>query len=170
MKLNIIGIALGVILGVPAIVLGSSFTYSMVQGQSPSEAITTIGNQLNSLFGRVDSIEAEQQVISDRLDALEKDVSAPVVEVAPAITLSEQDAQLCAEMKESLAALNASLQEKKALLKQVKSMSREDVPEDDIQTQLKETTTRKNSLEGNIVQLEVKQKELIEKIEQESCI
>lgn len=76
MKLNIIGITLGIILGVPAVALGSSFTYSLVQGQSPSEAIVTIGDQINSLFGRVDSIEAEQQIISDRLDALEKDTSS----------------------------------------------------------------------------------------------
>lgn len=170
MKSHIVGIILGIILGVPAITLGSSFAYSLIQGQSPSDAIATIGDQLNVLFGRVDSIEAEQQVISDRLDALEKDVSAPVVEVAPAITLSEQDAQLCAEMKESLAALNASLQEKKALLKQVKSMSREDVPEDDIQTQLKETTTRKNSLEGDISLLVERQEKLVEEIKAKGCI
>jgi hypothetical protein len=73
-------------------------------------------------------------------------------------------------MKESLAALNASLQEKKALLKQVKSMSREDVPEDDIQTQLKETTTRKNSLEGDISLLVERQEKLVEEIKAKGCI
>lgn len=170
MKSHIVGIILGIILGVPAITLGSSFTYSLIQGQSPSDAIATIGDQLNALFGRVDSIEAEQQVISNRLDALEKDDSAPVLKEEPVVVQSEQDLQVCVEMKETLAEISASLQEKKALLKQVKSMSREDAPEGDIQTQLKETTVQKNSLEGNIVQLEVKQKELIEKIEQESCI
>lgn len=169
MKYKFIGITLGVILGVPAVALGSSFTYSLVQGQSPSEAITTIGEQIDSLFGRIGSIEAEQQIINDRLDALEKDDST-VTEAAPKTTLSEQNLQLCAEMKDSLAEINASLQEKKALLKQVKSMSREEVTEDDIQTQLKETAAKKNSLEGNISQLETRQKELVEKIKQESCI
>lgn len=170
MKLNIIGIALGVILGVPAIALGSSFTYSLVQGQTPSEAFITIGDQLNSLFGRVNAIEEEQQVISNRLDALEKDDSTTVVEVVPAITLSEQDAQLCAEMKESLAAFNTSLQEKKALLMRVKSMGREEASEDDFQTQLKETAAQKNSLEGNISLLSERQKKLVEEVKAKGCI
>lgn len=170
MKSHIVGIILGIILGVPAVTLGSSFTYSLIQGQSPSEAIATIGDQLNTLFGRVDSIEAEQQVISDRLDALEKDDSAPVLKEVPVVIQSEQDLQFCAEMKESLAEISTSLQEKKALLKQVKSMGREEVSEDDYQTQLKETAAKKNSLEGNITQLEIRQKELVENIKQESCI
>lgn len=170
MKLNIAGIALGVILGVPAIALGGSFTYSLVQGQSPSEAFSTIGDQINSLFGRVSSIEAEQQVMSDRLDALEKDDSEPVVIETPTVTQPVQDLEFCAELKESLVAINKSLQEKKALLKQVKSMGREDVPDSDIQAQLNKTSVKKNSLEGNIAQLETKQKELIDQIKQESCI
>ena len=170
MKSHIVGIVLGIILGVPAITLGSSFTYSLIQGQSPSDAIATIGDQLNALLGRVDSIEAEQQVISDRLDALEKDDSVPIVNEALVVTQSEQDLQLCAELKESLAEISVSLQEKKALLKQVKSMSREEVSEDDFQTQLKETAVKKNSLEGNIAQLEIRQKELVDQIKQESCI
>lgn len=169
MKLNIIGITLGVILGVPAVVLGSSFTYSLVQSQSPSEAIATIGGQLNSLFGRVTTIESQQQVISERLDALGKEDSA-VVEVASEITLSEQDAQLCAEMKESLAETNTSLQEKKALLKRVKSMGREEASEDDFQTQLKETAAKKNSLEGNISLLAERQKKLVEEAKAKGCI
>lgn len=169
MKSHIVGIILGIILGVPAVTLGSSFTYSLIQGQSPSEAIATIGDQLNTLFGRVDSIEAEQQVISNRLDALEKDDSVPIVKEVPVVTQSQQDLQLCAEIKESLTEINTSLQEKKALLKQVKSMGREEVSEDDYQTQLKETAAKKNSLEGNITQLEIRQKELVEKIKQESC-
>lgn len=170
MKSHIVGIILGIILGVPAVTLGSSFAYSLIQGQSPSDAIATIGDQLNALFGRVDSIEVEQQVISDRLDALEKDAPVPVVKEAAAVTQSEQDLRLCVEMKESLAEISASLQEKKALLKHVKSMGREEVSEADFQTQLKETAVKKNSLEGNIAQLEIRQKELIEKIKQESCI
>lgn len=170
MKSHIVGIILGIILGVPAITLGSSFTYSLIQGQSPSDAIATIGDQLNALFGRVDSIEAEQQVISNRLDALERDDSVPVLKEVPVVVQSEQDLQVCIEMKESLAEIGASLQEKKALLKQVKSMGREEVLEDDYQTQLKETSAKKNSLEGNIAQLEIKQKELVEKIKEESCI
>lgn len=170
MKSRIIGISVGLILAVPTIAFGSSFTYFLIQGQSPSDAVATIGDQLNALFGRVETIETEQQVVSDRLDALEKDDPVPVVKEAPVVVQSEQDLQVCAEMKESLAEINSSLQEKKALLKQVKSMGREEVSEDDYQTQLKETVVKKNSLEGNITQLEIRQKELIEKIKQESCI
>lgn len=73
MKFHILGIVLGVIVGLPAVALGSSFTYSLIQGQSPSQAVSAVGRQINSLFGKVDDTEAEQQVINDRLDVLEKE-------------------------------------------------------------------------------------------------
>lgn len=60
LKSHIIGIALGAILGLPAIVLGGSFTTSLIQGKTPSEAIVILGEQLDSLFGRVSTLETEQ--------------------------------------------------------------------------------------------------------------
>lgn len=72
MKLHIVGIALGVILGLPIVALGSSFTYSLIQGKTPAEAVTIIANQLDGLFGRVDTLEDKQQVLEDRVTSLEE--------------------------------------------------------------------------------------------------
>lgn len=82
MKLQILGIVLGVLFGVPAVAVGSSFTYSLVQGKTPSEAFSTVGNQIERLLGRVDTLESEQEDLSQRIQELEgeKTTASPRVE------------------------------------------------------------------------------------------
>jgi len=70
-KSHIFGIILGIILAVPTIALGGSFVTSLIQGKTPSEAVTIISEQLDSLFGRVSEIESKQEALDSRLDQLE---------------------------------------------------------------------------------------------------
>ncbi len=67
MKLQILGIVLGILFGVPAIAAGSSFTYSLIQGKSPDEAIAIIANQVDSLIGRVSVLEDEHAQLSEEV-------------------------------------------------------------------------------------------------------
>ncbi len=60
MKLKILVIALVVILGLPAVALGSSFTASLIQGKTPSEAVQILAEQIDSILGRVENLETQQ--------------------------------------------------------------------------------------------------------------
>lgn len=60
MKYKIIGIILGIVLGTPIVTLGSSFTISLIQGKTPSEAVGILGEQIDVLFGRVSTLETDQ--------------------------------------------------------------------------------------------------------------
>lgn len=72
MRHKILGIALGVSLGLPAVAFGGSFTYSLIQGKTPAEAITIIAEQIDGLFGRVDTLEDKQEVLEERITSLEE--------------------------------------------------------------------------------------------------
>ncbi len=124
MKLHIIGKVLGVLLGVPAVALGGSFATSLIQGQSPAEAVATIGNQFYSLLGRVSSIEAEQAAINERLDEVEiKQISqkpnaeseaSPTSKEEPSIelkvfALDEETKTTCAKARLEVRPANHSL-------------------------------------------------------------
>lgn len=60
MKTHVLGIVLGVLFGLPAVAFGSSFTYSLIQGKTPAEAVSIIATQVDVLFGRVDTLESQQ--------------------------------------------------------------------------------------------------------------
>jgi outer membrane murein-binding lipoprotein Lpp len=46
-----------VILGVPTLVAGGSFTTSLIAGKTPGEAVQIVAEQVDSLTGRVDNLE-----------------------------------------------------------------------------------------------------------------
>lgn len=70
-KSHIFGIILAIILAVPTVALCGSFVTSLIQGKTPSEAVTIISEQLDSLFGRVSEIETKQEVLDQRVGQLE---------------------------------------------------------------------------------------------------
>lgn len=49
-----------ILFGIPSISLGSSFVSSLIQGKTPAEAIQIIAEQLDTLFGRVQTLETQQ--------------------------------------------------------------------------------------------------------------
>lgn len=91
MKIHFIGIALGVILGVPAVAFGSSFISSLVQGKTPAEAVYVVSEQLDSLLGRVSEIESEQEELTERVIILEESVAEKPVESIPAESVQEEN-------------------------------------------------------------------------------
>jgi chromosome segregation ATPase len=71
MRKYIILIAIiGVILGLPTIALGGSFVSSLIQGKTPSEAVSIIAEQIDSLFGRVSNLETEQTAVNLEIERL----------------------------------------------------------------------------------------------------
>lgn len=70
MKKYIWVIAFVAIFALPTVAMGGSFVSSLIQGKSPSEAITILGEQLDSLFGRVSTLEVEQANTSQEIEKL----------------------------------------------------------------------------------------------------
>lgn len=69
MKLKIIIITLVVVIGLPTVALGSSFVTSIIKGQTSSEAITTIKDQIKMVFNK----NSDQESILKRIESLESD-------------------------------------------------------------------------------------------------
>lgn len=69
MKCKIIIITLAVIIGLPTIALGSSFVASITKGQTSSEAVTTIKDQIKMVFNK----NSDQESILRRIESLESD-------------------------------------------------------------------------------------------------
>lgn len=57
---KLIVLALAIFLGVPSVSLGGSFVASLIQGKTPAEAVQIIAEQMDSLFGRVQTLEIKQ--------------------------------------------------------------------------------------------------------------
>ncbi len=59
-KIKLLVITLVIIISVPTVVFGGSFTVSLIQGKTPSEAIEIIATQIDILIGRTVAIEEKQ--------------------------------------------------------------------------------------------------------------
>lgn len=177
MKYKIIGIALGLILGLPAIVAGSSFASSLIQGKTPSEAMDALVAQLDSLNSRLNKIEANQKE-EVRIEVEKTEEKKPATSMSkeekPAPPVVNADSEVCADLKASLSSVSSSLQEKKRPLKEVKStgLGRE-TPEnqsmEELQQRLAQTKQQQDTLESEISVLNAKQKELTLDLKTESC-
>jgi chromosome segregation ATPase len=62
-----------VLIGVPFVSFGSSFTYSLIQGKTPSEALNIIADQIDYLTGRVDELENQQQSQENEIESLKEE-------------------------------------------------------------------------------------------------
>lgn len=81
MKLKIIIITLVVVIGLPTVALGSSFVTSIIKGQTSSEAITTIKDQIKmvlnknsdqeSILKRIESLESENKISKENAEKIE---------------------------------------------------------------------------------------------------
>lgn len=106
-----LGIMAAVVVAVPTIALGSSFTISLIQGKTPAEAVTVIAEQVDRLFGRVVVLEGQQETLNDRVTSLEAqnpvtdpaldgmNLPPPVVEVYSYYTLDLETADMCEKAK-----------------------------------------------------------------------
>lgn len=70
------GILIGIV-ALPTVTLGGSFVFSLIAGKTPTEAVQILGEQIDSLIGRVEVIETKQagqeQVVSELQDKLAKE-------------------------------------------------------------------------------------------------
>lgn len=57
---KLIVLILAIFLGVPSVSLGGSFVVSLIQGKTPVEAVQIIAEQMDSLFGRIQTLETKQ--------------------------------------------------------------------------------------------------------------
>jgi len=67
-KLKILVVILVILIGVPVVVLGGSFTNSLISGKTPKEAIEIIAEQLDFIIGKTVVIEEKQKVLEDSLN------------------------------------------------------------------------------------------------------
>lgn len=70
MKTHIGVIVIVTIFVIPTLAMGGSFVSSLIQGKSPSEAITILGQQMDSIFGRVSTLEIEQANTNQEIEML----------------------------------------------------------------------------------------------------
>jgi len=73
MKIYLLKIFLIIIVGIPIIASGSSFVSSLVQGKTPTEAVSILGEQLDSLLSKVSDVESKQNSIDERIALLESE-------------------------------------------------------------------------------------------------
>lgn len=110
-KLKIGIITLIILIGIPAIVFGSSFTNSLIQGKTPKEAIKIIANQLDSLIGRTIVMEEKQSDLEnsqnetdltiDQIIKENSELKAQILEQKNRVDTQEQQRQndiRCAEL------------------------------------------------------------------------
>ncbi|MES2314948.1 MAG: hypothetical protein V4524_03395 [Patescibacteria group bacterium] len=71
MRKHIIFIVLGVIIAFPVITFAGTFAISVLGGKTPTEAMSSIVSQINTIFGKVSSIETEQVTLSNRINEVE---------------------------------------------------------------------------------------------------
>ena len=66
-KLIILGTLIGII-AFPTISLGGTFVSSLIQGKTVQEAVQILATQIDSLIGRVERIEEDQQIVQIQLE------------------------------------------------------------------------------------------------------
>ena len=106
-----LGIVLGGLVAIPTIALGSSFTVSLIQGKTPSEAVQVIAEQLDALTGRVDTLEAQQAQTQAEVDALKSqntDLKAQVDVNAAAGSAVQAADDACTNVQAQIASIETS--------------------------------------------------------------
>jgi len=69
-KSSLIGILIGVI-AFPTITLGGTFVSSLIQGKTVEEAVQILAGQIDSLIGRVEVLETEQEFQKESIEEIQ---------------------------------------------------------------------------------------------------
>lgn len=97
----------GDFLGVPSVSLGGSFVVSLIQGKTPSEAVQIIAEQMDSIIGRVQTLETKQVETSQNIKQTNLEIERlklenqnlklrnDNLEKESALTSSKQSEQIC---------------------------------------------------------------------------
>ena len=88
---NILLIVLGVVIGTPMLVAGTSITSSLIAGQTVDEAVNTVALQVESILGRVETVEVKQTVIEATVASTTENVAATALQIE---ALKEQNSLL----------------------------------------------------------------------------
>ncbi|XKT74367.1 MAG: hypothetical protein ACJKTH_03360 [Patescibacteria group bacterium UBA2163] len=72
-------------LSLPTIALGGTFTYSLIQGKTPAEAVEIIATELDRLIGRVEVVEEKQIITEQKLEETETRQDEFVQELSEAV-------------------------------------------------------------------------------------
>lgn len=73
MKTKIYITVIFILIGLPVITSASSLAVSLVQGKTPTEAISILAGQIDSLLGRVELLESAQVETTQTIDILKSD-------------------------------------------------------------------------------------------------
>lgn len=102
--------------GVPTIAFGSSFTVSLIQGKTPTEAVQVIAEQIDTLTGRVATLEDKQAQTDAELDALRAENANLRVKADSAISASA-DVKADTDTKAQCSELSTELSAKENMIK-----------------------------------------------------
>ena len=104
---KLIVLILVIFLGVPSVSLGGSFVVSLIQGKTPSEAVQIIAEQMDSIIGRVQTLETKQVETSQNIKQTNLEIERlklenqnlklrnDNLEKESALTSSKQSEQIC---------------------------------------------------------------------------
>jgi len=169
MKTRILGIVLGVLVGIPAVAFGSSFTYSLVEGKTPSEAISILAAQVDSLTARLSSVEsAQKEEVKSEQVVSTSSVSAE----SPASPKVQTDSVICVNLKAQLLSLQDQEQKLKVELISLKNNGTGEVAVsmEDQQRILTEVKQKVDTDKTQIAVLDTQIKSLVAQIKEETCI
>ncbi len=96
---KIIAWAIGLIVVVPTVTLGSSFTLSLIQGKTPAEAVQILGEQIDSTLLRLNLVEEKQVELEETIIEVEETVESIQASTTEAI---EDNSAEVAALKEEL--------------------------------------------------------------------
>jgi chromosome segregation ATPase len=74
MKIKFFLLSLLIVISLPAIALGGSFTSSLIQGKSPAESIDILASQIDAIFGRVEHIENQQSQSDEKISTAQLEI------------------------------------------------------------------------------------------------
>ncbi|MFA6408185.1 MAG: hypothetical protein WCW36_01765 [Candidatus Paceibacterota bacterium] len=169
MKTRILGIVLGVLIGIPTIAFGSSFTYSLVEGKTPSEAISILAAQIESLTTRLNSIESAQEEEAKSEQVVSTSSSSAESPVSPKV---QTDSIICVNLKAQLLSLQDQEQKLKMELVSLKNNGTGEiaVSMEDQQRILTEVKQKVDVDKAQIAVLDTQIKSLVAQIKEEICI
>lgn len=114
-----------ILVSVPTVAMGSSFTVSLIQGKSADEALQILAEQIYSLTGRMEIIETQQTMQEENIQTLQNTIEEQRQNITEQQSIIEQQKQTINEQQESIEKFQAQSQGAQSQLQETKSELKE---------------------------------------------
>ena len=111
------------VIGVPSVSLAGSFTLSLIQGKTPSEALVVISEQIDFVTGRISQLEEQQENITRTVEETKEQVNLlqDQLEEEPEVVPPSEPTPECLALKVQLEQLKEPV---RALEEQIQTLER----------------------------------------------